>query len=82
MNTNTRPCLRGTCAWKSAAGHATKRQSGVLRSSQALGAARPWPNPSVEATPNSVAHRLPRGLAHFPLVSRRATLSGSPHLKR
>jgi hypothetical protein len=40
------------------------------------------PNQSVEATPNSVAHRLPRGASHFPLVNRHATLPGAPHLKR
>jgi hypothetical protein len=82
MNTNTRSWSRGTCARKAATECATKRKPAVLRSCPALGAAKPWPNTSVEATPNNVAHRPPRGAAHFPLVSRRAPLPGAPHLKR
>jgi hypothetical protein len=56
MKTNTRSWPRGACAWESAVGHATKRKPVVLRISPALGAAKSWPNHSLNRTPNGVAH--------------------------
>jgi hypothetical protein len=51
MKTNTRSWPRGACAWESAVGYATKRKPVVLRISPALGAAKPWPNHSLNRTP-------------------------------
>jgi hypothetical protein len=56
MNTNTRSWSRGICARKSAAERATKCKPAALRSSPAAHGANPWPNTSLNRTPNSVAH--------------------------